>query len=274
MIKKKNIGAVTGNFILAAVWILPLYWALVTSLKTEKENYAGITLFPHTFTFSNYAALFQLQDGIFWGYMLNSILITVATILIVAVVSVLAGFAFSKLQLFAGKLWMMLILLTLMVPVQAIMTPLYTLMSDLHLLGTLGSMVLIYATFQAPFCVYMMKGSFDMIPGALLEAAIIDGAGSYDILKSIYLPLALPGTITVIVYSAYTTWNDYIVALTFGGSTMKTFNVGLVDLIGSSSSISWGSLTAGSIVSIFPILVLFLFLQKYFIKGMMSGAVK
>lgn len=165
-------------------------------------------------------------------------------------------------------------LFTIMVPVQALMVPLYNQLSALHLLGTQAGMVLIYATFQTPFCVYMMKNAFDAVPVALQEAATIDGASNLAIFRSIYLPLALPGTVTVLVYSAYNTWNDYVVGLTFGGSTMKTFNVGLVDMLSNAETIEWGTLTSGSIVGMLPILILFLFLQKYFVKGMMSGAVK
>ena len=148
-------------------------------------------------------------------------------------------------------------------------------MSQLKLLNSLLCMVLIYTTYQTPFCVYMMKNSFDMIPSALQEAAYLDGASNFGIFRRIYLPLAMPGVVTTIVYTAYTTWNDYLIALTFGGTRWKTFNVGIADLaLGADNILDWGSMTAGSIVSLLPIMILFLCLQKYFVKGMMSGAVK
>lgn len=262
------------NVVMAVVWLLPIYWSFVTSAKTDQEIYGGITLFPREFTWHNYIDLFQRKNGVFYGYLRNSICLTLVTVLLVAAVSLLAGFAFSKLDLPGSRLWLGLILFTIMVPVQALMVPLYNTMASLGLLGTLRGMILIYATFQTPFCVYMMKSSFDMVPNALREAAIIDGAGPLDIFKQIYLPLALPGSITVIVYSAYNTWNDYVIALTFGSNTLKTFNVGLVDLITNDFSISWGVLTSGSIVGMIPITLLFLFLQKHFVRGLMSGAVK
>ncbi|MFI3213484.1 MAG: carbohydrate ABC transporter permease [Eubacteriales bacterium] len=262
------------NIIMGIVWLLPLYWAFVTSAKTDTEIYGGITLFPQDFTWQNYVNLFQYQNGIFFTYLRNSISITLLTVTVVGFISILAGFAFSKLQLIGAKVWLNLALFTIMVPVQALMVPLYNTMSNLKLLGTLAGMVCIFATFQTPFCVYMMKTSFDMVPNALREAAIIDGAGRFDIFRKIYLPLAMPGAITILVYSSYTTWNDYVIGLTFGGNTMKTFNVGLVDLVTNNNNVGWGILTSGSIVGILPILVLFLFLQKYFVKGMMSGAIK
>lgn len=275
MNKKKSSRWIIGlNVVMAVAWLLPIYWSFVTSAKTDQEIYGGITLFPQQFTWYNYIDLFQRKNGAFYGYLRNSIGLTLVTVLLVTVVSVLAGFAFSKLEVVGSKLWLGLILFTIMVPVQALMVPLYNTMASLGLLGTLQGMILIYATFQTPFCVYMMKSSFDMVPNALREAALIDGAGPLDIFKQIYLPLALPGSITIIVYSAYNTWNDYVIALTFGSNTLKTFNVGLVDLITNDFSISWGVLTSGSIVGMIPITLLFLFLQKHFVRGLMSGAVK
>lgn len=262
------------NLILGLVWLAPIYWAFATSVKTENEIYAGITLIPKIFTSENYQELFAYKEGVAFSWLQNSIMITVFTMFVVTLISILAGFAFSKLELPAGKLIMGLILFTMMVPVQALMVPLYNTMSDLKLLGTLGGMVLIYVTFQTPFCVYMMKRSFDMVPNALKEAALVDGASSLQIFRKIYVPLALPGAITVLVYSAYNTWNDYTIALTFGGSKMKTFNIGLVDMLSNDTTLDWGTLTSGSIVGMLPILILFLFLQKYFVQGMMSGAVK
>lgn len=270
---KKNV-AIVLNVILGILWLLPIYWAFVTSIKTDEEIYSGITLFPQKIVWQNYVNLFEYKQGVFYTYIVNSISITLMTVIVVAAISVMAGFAFSKLDLIGGKAILSAVLFTMMVPVQALMVPLYNTISSVGLLGTVAGMVVIFVTFQTPFCVYMMKGSFDMVPTALREAAIVDGAGRFMIFRKIYLPLALPGAITVVVYSAYNTWNDYLIGLTFGGNIMKTFNVGLVDLLSNDKSIGWGTLTSGSIVGMLPILVLFLVLQKYFVKGMMSGAVK
>lgn len=163
----------------------------------------------------------------------------------------------------------------MMVPFQALMIPLYSLMSKLKLLSSLPCMLLIYTTFQAPFCVYMMKNSFDMIPGALQEAALLDGASNFEIFRKIYLPLVKPGIITIVVYTAYTTWNDYLIDLTFGGTAWKNFTVAVADLgLGADNIVDWGAVTAGSLISLLPIMILFLCLQKYFVKGMMNGAIK
>jgi multiple sugar transport system permease protein len=260
---------------LALVFLAPMYWTFISSVKGKSEIYASPpALFPHTFTWENYSKLFTAQGGAYLGCFLHSVVIDLSTVLLVTVICVLAGFAFSKLEVLGKRLWMTLILFTIMVPFQALMVPLYNTMSGLKLLNSLFCVVLIYATYQSPFCVYMMKDTFDMIPNALKEAAYIDGAGSLTIFFKVYLPLAMPGLVTVIVYTAYTTWNDYLIALTFGGTAWKTFNVAIADLANMSDVLDWGMMTSGSIVSLVPIMVLFLFLQKYFVKGMMSGAVK
>lgn len=273
---KNKIWLIFANIVVGLVFLLPLYWTIISSLKNKAEIYLyPPSLLPQAATFENYANLFSMLDGAMSRYLFNSIIIDLCTITLVSTISVLAGFAFSKLELLGKKIWLMLILFSMMVPFQALMVTLYNTMSQLKLLNSLPCMVLIYATYQAPFCVFMMKNSFDMIPNAMQEAAYLDGANSFDIFHKICMPLAKPGLVTTIVYTAYTTWNDYLIALTFGGTTWKTFNVGIADLaIGSEHMLDWGAVTAGSIVSLIPIMVLFLFLQKYFVKGMMSGAIK
>lgn len=278
MLKKsraKNGLTIALCVILGILWLLPIYWAFVTSVKTHHEMYGGITLFPRAFTAENYQTLFTYKNSAAIEWLRNSFILCSITMIAVTVISVLAGFALSKLELPCKFLWIGMISFTLMVPVTTLLVPLYNTMSQIQLLGTFWSAILIYITFQTPFCTLMMKGSFDMVPKELREAAVVDGANNFVIFKSVYTPLALPGAITVLVYSAYHTWNDYTVSLTFGGGSLKNFNVGLTDMITIvADSMDWGMLTAGTVVGMLPVLLLFLFLQKYFVQGMMSGAVK
>ena len=264
------------NSILAIIFFLPLYWTIVTSLKGRTEIYATPpSLFPQHPTFENYIKIFTLDDGLYLGYLINSLVITAITILVVVIISVLAGYGFSKLKLAGSKFFMICILAAIMITFQALLNPLYSIMSKLHLLNTIPSMVLIYATFQSPFCIYMMKNAFDMVPDSLLESAKLDGAGSFAIFSKICLPLTWSSMATIAVYSAYTTWNDYLIALVFANSnSIKTFNVGLTNLAIGQYGTDWGLLTSSSIIGLLPILILFVFLQKYFIKGMLSGALK
>lgn len=273
----KNISKKTCiNTVLALVFLMPLYWTLVTSLKDKSEIYeTPPTFFPNNLTFQNYIKIFTLDNGKYAGYLLNTFLITAITIGVVVVVSILAGYGFSKLKIKGKGLFMGCIMLAIMIPFQALLNPLYSIMSKLHLLNTMPSMVLIYATFQTPFCIYMMKNAFDMVPDSLLESAKLDGAGNFKVFAKICLPLTWSAVATVAVYAAYTTWNDYLIALVFANNdAIKTFNVGLTNLAISIYGTDWGLLTSSSMIGLLPIMILFVFLQKYFIQGMMSGAVK
>lgn len=264
------------NSVLAIIFFLPLYWTIVTSLKDKTEIYGTPpTLILKHPTLTNYIKIFKLNDGLYRKYLLNSFIITVITILVVAIISVLAGYGFSKLELKGKRVCMACVLAAIMIPFQALLNPLYSIMSKLNILNTIPSMVLIYATFQSPFCIYMMKNAFDMVPDSLLESAKLDGAGRFSVFLRICLPLTWPSVATIAVYAAYTTWNDYLIALVFANSnSIKTFNVGLTNLAIGQYGTDWGLLTASSIIGLTPILLLFVFLQKYFIKGMLSGALK
>lgn len=264
------------NIVLSLFFMLPLYWTAVTSLKGKEEIYqVPPSLVPHALSLENYAKIFTLEHGIYLKYFMNSVVITVCSILFTAVVSIVAGYGLSKLKLKGDKLMMTCILAAIMIPFQTLLTPLYTIMANLELLNTRASLVLIYTTFHTPFCIYMMKNTFDTIPDGLLESAKLDGAGDFRIFLNICLPLTWSSVATVVVYSAYTTWNDYIIALVFANSnTIKTFNVGLTNLAIGYYGTDWGVLTAGSLMGMLPIMLMFLFLQKYFVRGMMSGALK
>ena len=193
----------------------------------------------------------------------------------VAAISLMAGYAFSKMKIKGKKFLMMLIIAALMIPFQTLMIPLYSIMSGLHLTNTRLAMILIYATFQTPFAVYMMKNAFDMIPNELREAAKIDGAGEGKIFWRVMLPITWSSIATIFIYSAYTTWNDYLIAVVFANNdAIKTFNVGLTNMAIGQYGTEWGLLTAGSLIGLLPIMILFVFMQKYFIKGMLGGAVK
>lgn len=276
MKKNRNIGRVVTNGILALIMLLPLYWTFITSVKGKMEIYEQPpAFFPKRISWENYQEILMRNDGVFLTYLKNSIVTTVITMIFVAVISLLAGYAFSKMKMKGKNIYMMLIIAALMIPFQTLMIPLYSIMSGLHLTNTRTAMVLIYATFQSPFAVYMMKNAFDMIPDELREAAKIDGAGEWKIFLKVMLPTTWSSIATIFIYSAYTTWNDYLIAVVFANNdAIKTFNVGLTNMAIGQYGTEWGLLTAGSLIGLFPIMFLFVFMQKYFVKGMLGGAIK
>lgn len=276
MKKKRHTAKNITNSILALIMLMPLYWTLITALKDKNEIYEQPpSLFPRSVSLENFWEILTRNDGVYLTYLKNSVVTTALTMLLVAIVSLLAGYAFSKLKVVGKKIWLLLIIAALMIPFQTLMIPLYSIMSSLHLTNTRISMILIYATFQTPFAVYMMKNAFDMVPDGLRDAAKIDGAGEITVFWKVMMPTTWSSIATIFIYSAYTTWNDYLIAVVFANNeAIKTFNVGLTNMAIGQYGTEWGLLTAGSLIGLAPIMLLFIFLQKYFIKGMLGGAIK
>ncbi|RHV34920.1 carbohydrate ABC transporter permease [Ruminococcus sp. OM05-10BH] len=276
MKKKRHTAKIITNSILALIMLMPLYWTLITALKDKNEIYEQPpSLFPRSVSLENFREILTRNDGVYLTYLKNSVVTTALTMLLVAIVSLLAGYAFSKLKVVGKKIWLLLIIAALMIPFQTLMIPLYSIMSSLHLTNTRISMILIYATFQTPFAVYMMKNAFDMVPDGLRDAAKIDGAGEITVFWKVMMPTTWSSIATIFIYSAYTTWNDYLIAVVFANNeAIKTFNVGLTNMAIGQYGTEWGLLTAGSLIGLAPIMLLFIFLQKYFIKGMLGGAIK
>ncbi|WP_347549129.1 carbohydrate ABC transporter permease [Pseudalkalibacillus hwajinpoensis] len=230
---------------------------------------------PVNLTFENYKNIFTVENGIFSTYFFNSVILTVITVVCVIIISSLAGYGLSKLDIPYKNVLLVLILMAMMIPFHGLLIPLFSIIKSLGLLNTHGALVLIYVTFQLPFTVYMMKNSFDAIPTSLRESALIDGASEFRLYLKVLMPLVWPGVATVAIFSAYTTWNDFIIALVFANSDrLQTLNLGLTNIAVGEYGTRWGLLSAGSIISIIPILILFIFLQRYFINGLTSGAVK
>lgn len=276
MKKKQHTAKIITNSILALIMLMPLYWTLITALKDKNEIYEQPpSLFPRSVSLENFREILTRNDGVYLTYLKNSVVTTALTMLLVAIVSLLAGYAFSKLKVVGKKIWLLLIIAALMIPFQTLMIPLYSIMSNLHLTNTRISMILIYATFQTPFAIYMMKNAFDMVPNGLRDAAKIDGAGEITVFWKVMMPTTWSSIATIFIYSAYTTWNDYLIAVVFANNeAIKTFNVGLTNMAIGQYGTEWGLMTAGSLIGLAPIMLLFIFLQKYFIKGMLGGAIK
>ncbi|MCJ7842146.1 carbohydrate ABC transporter permease [Lederbergia sp. NSJ-179] len=264
------------NIVVAPLFLLPFLWVVSTSLKKASD----ITSYPpkwipSEFTLENYSEIFHIEGGSFLLFITNSVILTVCTVIVVILVGALAGYGISKLNIPFKNVIMTLILITLMIPFHGLLIPLFSIMKDLNLMNTHLALVLVYVTFQLPFSVFMLKNSFDSLPSSLREAAMIDGSSEFQNFFKISLPLVWPGLATVAIFSAYTTWNDFLIALVFANSQdMRTLNVGLTNMAIGQYGTDWGLLSAGAIISFIPIIILFLFLQKYFISGLTSGAVK
>lgn len=264
------------NTLLAIAFLAPILWTLMTSLKPTHQILTYPPQFlPEQFTLEHYRTILTVNSGEFLRYVINSLIVTSGTILVVVLVSSLAGYAFAYLRFPGINIFFVSILATMMVPFQSLLIPLYGFMQKMGLLNSYLGLILIYSTFQLPFCVFMMRNSFASLPPSLRESALLDGCTEAQVFGKIYLPLSLPGFATVLVYSFMTSWNEFLMALTFNSNAkVQTLQVGLTNYYLSRYRTSWEMITSGSMITMIPVLIVFFALQRYYVRGLTSGAVK
>ena len=253
--------------------LLPVYWLLATSLtpRTEVFSYPP-RLFPKQITFDAYLAL--LDNPALFGYLRNSIIVSVITAVLSVVVSAYMGYAFSKFRYRGRRSLMYFVLASQMFPQALLLITLYTVFSAYGLLNTYAALVLSFTTFTLPLCVWMLKGFFDTIPDDLIEAALVDGASRMRIIHSVVLPLAAPGLVAAGLFAFVRGWNDFIFALTLAGPDKQTLPPGLVNTFIGEASTAWPELMAASLVVSLPVAIAFIALQRFLVGGMTAGAVK
>lgn len=216
-----------------------------------------------------------LTDQPFARWILNSAIVAAATTVLGVFLACTAAYAFSRFKFPGRRAGMMSFLVSQMFPGTLLLVPLYIIIvSWLGLGNTFTGLVLVYAVTAIPFCVWMLKGYFDTIPIEIEESAIMDGASRQTIFFRIILPLAKPAVAVTALFSFMTGWNEFILAATFLDQEIKyTAPVGLKFFVGGFSS-QWGYFAAGSIIVSVPVVLLFLFLQKYLVSGLTAGGVK
>lgn len=262
--------------LLAAVFIFPIFWSALTSVKPPIEAQASpSTYWPTRIDWSNYNKLNQYGTGA-WQYIYNSTVVALLTVLGSIVLSTLAGYGFSRFDFPGKSVLFVMMLAALMIPFQSILTPLFIILGQLKLQNTLVGLALVYITFQLPFGVFVMRNTFDTVPRELEEAALLDGCTPLTLLYQVMLQLVRPGIITVAIYAFLNSWNEFLAALIFMSKQSNfTLPVLLVNLRnGQFGQIDWGVLQAGVTISIVPCILLFLLLQRYYLQGLMGGAVK
>jgi len=261
---------------LAIAFLLPILWSALTSLKPPQEASAvPPTYLPSSLTLANYVKLDTYGAGVF-QYVFNSASVAIFTVIGTILLSTLAGFGFSRFSFRGKNLLFVLVLLTLMIPFQSILTPLFLLLTRLKLQNTLLGLSLVYITFQLPFGVFMMRNMFDAVPREIEEAALLDGCNTFDLLSRVMFVLVRPGIITVAVYAFINAWNEFLAALIIMTQESKfTLPIMLTSVrSGYYGAIDWGALQAGVTVTIIPCVILFLLLQRYYMEGLMGGALK
>lgn len=227
------------------------------------------------FSLDAYRNLDTFGSGV-WQHTLNSAAVSVGTALLTVVVSLLAGYGFSRYRFMFKNALFVLIIATLMIPFQSILTPLFIILAKLGLNNSLIGLTLVYVTLQLPFSVFMMRNAFDAVPKEIEEAARIDGARDLKLLVRVLLPLVLPGVVTVAIFAFLNSWNEFLAALVLLSDNSKFTLPILITAVraGRLGAIDWGAVQAGVTVMSVPCLFVFLLLQRYYMRGLMAGAVK
>lgn len=258
--------------LICCIHVWPLVWMVSASLKPNAEIFAGGGLIPTAPTFENYRRAWT--EAHMSQYFLNTLFVTVLSTLIVVLTSSTMGYAISRRQFPGRGLLVALLVFTLFVPQGYTIIPVFELLGALGLSQSLWGLVL--ATSGGSFVVFVMlfAGYFSQIPTELEEAARMDGVGFSRTFLFVMLPLARPIVVTVVVLQVLHAWNDFLLPLvvTLANPALRTLSVGVYAFKGE-NYIDWGGMTAAATMSILPIVVLFLFLQRYFIDGL-AGAVK
>jgi multiple sugar transport system permease protein len=258
--------------ILLVFLLFPFYWTFVTSVKPTAELYqAKVTYWPQSFTWASYAKLFG--EFRFIKPMINSFTVALSTTIITLVVATLAAYAFSRFEFKGKRIFMVLFLTNNMFPTVLLLIPLYAIMRKMGLLYTPNSLILAYTTFTIPFSIWLLNGYLNDLPSSLEEAAMVDGANRRQAFIKIIMPILIPGMVATGVYVFMQAWNEYTFAVMFTNERNRTIPVALKNLIGQ-LGVQWDLLTAGGIITIIPVCIMFFFAQKRLVEGLTAGAVK
>ncbi|NKB69166.1 MAG: ABC transporter permease subunit [Candidatus Latescibacteria bacterium] len=253
--------------------VLPLIWVVSTSLRPLAEvTSTPPVVWPSSLTFKAYIEFWDAAP--FVRYFLNSIFISAATACIALVFSIGAAYAFARFRFRGSTLLLMLVVMAQMLPGSSILIPLFQVIRALNLLDTYPGMVLIYTGFAVPFCTWLLNGYFRAIPEELEQAALVDGCSRVALLYRIILPLAAPAIIAVGTFAFLLSWNEFLFAFIFAPSKVMTIPVGLRSAFLGQYVNKYDQLFAASLVFSLPPIAIFVALQKYFVQGLTTGAVK
>ena len=253
--------------------LIPVLWMISTALKTNAETMTVPPIWlPTRIDLNSFKRLWSAYP--FGTFFKNSVIIALFSMIICVFCSCLAGYGISRFKFKGRNTLMSFILVTQMFPSVMLLVPFYSVIKTLHLINTHFGLILVYTSFTTPFCTWMMMGYFKTLPLDLDEAAIIDGCSAWQTYYKVILPLTLPGIASTSIYSFITSWNEYMFAFILTNSAeMRTLSVGIAELNGF-QQILWNDMMAASLIASVPLIILFAALQKYFVSGLTSGAVK
>jgi multiple sugar transport system permease protein len=255
--------------VLVAPAVMFFVWMLSLSLKYEIDNTAyPPILIPEHLAWKNYVAV--IQSNRFGTFFTNSVIVTGLATLFALVIGVPAGYGIARMQATKAAI---IILIARITPGLSYLIPLFLLFQWLGLLGTLWPQIIIHLVVTVPIVIWIMIGYFETTPMELEEAAVIDGAGRWQIFRHVALPIAKPGIVVALILSVIFSWNNFVFGIVLAGRETRTLPVAVYNMI-SFEQVSWGPLAAAALIVTMPVLLLTLFAQRQIVAGLTAGAVK
>jgi N,N'-diacetylchitobiose transport system permease protein len=269
---RTNLGKAVLVTLLLFFTLFPVYWML-SSAFDAKASSGGQSLIPTEFTLDNFT--YVLTKGGFDVFLRNSAIVAVVTVLVSAIVALLASVAVARFKFKFRTAILFMILAVQMVPLEALVIPLFVQVRDLQMLNTLLGIIVVYVALSLPFGIWMLRGFVAAVPVELEEAAYIDGASWWRMFRSVLLPLVMPGLVATSIFSFITAWNEFIFAMTLlgGASEQYTVAIGLKQFFGEHSN-EWGYVMAASTLITVPVMIFFVLVQRKLSSGLVAGAVK
>lgn len=270
--RKYNIGIELLLWLAAIIYLFPLYLQITIALKGPAEFARNPYGLPKKIVWSNILKAAKEMETL--KVLGNSLIVLAGSLLVIVLTASLASYAIARSGSKIYRHIYVYFLAGMMVPFQLTMIPLYKVIKSLNMMATYHGVILIYAAVNIPLAITIMTGFMRSIPGELDEAAKIDGAGDWKIYYKVILPLVKAPVTTVIIFSSVGIWNDLLTPMLFLGSGKSTIVMSLYYFKGAAYTTDWTMVFAGSLVALLPLLIVFLFMQRYFIEGMVAGAIK
>lgn len=259
--------------VVALLWMIPIYFMTINTFKPLKEVIFSTAAFPRSFYFGNIVEVWKNAN--YFGLLVNSVIITACSIGAIVLLASMSGYHLSRTGGRISAIILSYLILTLIIPFQAIMIPLVKTMRDLAMTNTRWGLVLVYIAFGSPMAIFLYQGYIKSIPRSMEESAVLDGAGPLQTYFSIIFPLLTPMTSTVIILQSLFIWNDFLLPLiTLQSEGKKTIPLGIAGKFFGQYAFKWNLGITSMLLASLPMLLLYAFMQRFIIGGVMKGAVK
>ncbi|WP_018930573.1 carbohydrate ABC transporter permease [Gracilibacillus lacisalsi] len=272
MSKRKSWVLSIVGIVIVTLFLFPVYWMVITAFKAQTEIFrTPPTLFPQNFQIDSFIAVMQGDVG---QYFLNSVIIAGLATLVVLLLAVPSAYGLARFPIKGVSSMMLIFLVTQMLPATVVLTPLFIVFNNLGLLNTYAAPVLATATLGVPFSVLLLRTFFTGIPKELEEAASIDGCGRLRAFLQVIIPISLPSILVCGAISFFFAWGDLIFSITFNrDQELWPLTAGIFNAVGR-YGIEWNNLMAFATISVLPVIIIFVLLQKHLVEGLVSGSVK